>query len=36
MNKVYVLPNWLGNVVVVVAETIYYGDKVYLSREVRE
>jgi bifunctional DNA-binding transcriptional regulator/antitoxin component of YhaV-PrlF toxin-antitoxin module len=35
-NKVYILPNWLGNMVVVVAETTYYEDKVYLPREVRE
>jgi bifunctional DNA-binding transcriptional regulator/antitoxin component of YhaV-PrlF toxin-antitoxin module len=35
-NKVYILPNWLGNMVVVVAETTYYEDKVYLPRVVRE
>lgn len=35
-NKLYILSNWLGNMVVVVAETTYYGDKVYLPREVRE
>jgi len=35
-GKIYILPNWLGNIVVVVAETTYYEDKVYLPREVRE
>lgn len=32
----FILPNWLGNVVVELAETTYYKDKVYLPREVRE
>jgi bifunctional DNA-binding transcriptional regulator/antitoxin component of YhaV-PrlF toxin-antitoxin module len=35
-SKIYILPNWLGNIVVVVVETTYYEDKVYLPREVRE
>jgi len=30
------LPNWLGNVVVELAETTYCKDKVYLPREVQE
>jgi len=32
----FILPNWLGNVVVELAETTYYKDKVYLPREVQE
>lgn len=32
----FILPNWLGNVVVEMAETTYYKDKVYLPREVQE
>lgn len=32
----FILPNWLGNVVVDLAETTYYKDKVYLPREVQE
>jgi len=36
MKKVYILPNQLGNMVIEVAETTYYGDKVYLPREVRD
>lgn len=32
----FILPNWLGNVVVELAETTYYKDKMYLPREVQE
>lgn len=36
MHIRFILPNWLGNVVVELAETTYYKDKVYLPREVQE
>lgn len=36
MHVRFILPNWLGNVVVELAETTYYKDKVYLPREVQE
>lgn len=36
MRVRFILPNWLGNVVVELAETTYYKDKVYLPREVQE
>lgn len=32
----FILPNWLGNHVVELAETTYYKNKVYLPREVQE
>lgn len=36
MCVMFILPSWLGNVVVQLAETTYYKDKVYLPREVQE
>lgn len=36
MHVRFILPNWLGNAVVELAETTYYKDKVYLPREVQE
>ena len=36
MRVRFILPSLLGNVVVELAETTYYKDKVYLPREVQE